>query len=131
MRAWLRNFLAISDMNRTDDNISGAVTQLLLKEPFYAHLLGNLSREISIRTPTIGLEKTHGGYNLIVNPEYFDQFLPTICHANCYTKALQACRERKEINGKLWGGIFAAFAIGCFLMTVHIVHILLLILPVF
>ena len=77
MRAWLRNFLAISDMNRTDDNISGAVTQLLLKEPFYAHLLGNLSREISNRTPTIGLEKTKGGYSLIVNPEYFDQVLTT------------------------------------------------------
>ena len=77
MRAWPRNFLAISDMNRTDDNISGAVTQLLLKEPFYAHLLGNLSREISNRTPTLGLEKTQGGYSLIVNPEYFDQVLTT------------------------------------------------------
>ena len=64
-------------MNRTDDNISGAVTQLLLKEPFYAHLLGNLSREISNRTPTIDLEKTQGGYSLIVNPEYFDQVLTT------------------------------------------------------
>ncbi len=64
-------------MNRTDDNISVAVTQLLLKEPFYAHLLGNLSREISNRTPTIGLEKTQGGYSLIVNPEYFDQVLTT------------------------------------------------------
>jgi len=62
-------------VNRTDDNISGAITQLLLKEPFFAHLLGNLSREISDRTPTIGLEKTHGGYNLVVNPEYFDQVL--------------------------------------------------------
>jgi len=77
MRTWPKNFLAISDMNRTDDNISGAVTQLLLKEPFYAHLLGNLSREISIRTPTIGLEKTQSGYSLIVNPEYFDQVLTT------------------------------------------------------
>ena len=62
-------------MNQTGDNISGAITQLLLKEPFFAHLLGNLSREISDRTSTIGLEKTHGGYNLIVNPEYFDQVL--------------------------------------------------------
>ena len=77
MRGWPRNFLAISDMNRTDDNISGAVTQLLLKEPFYAHLLGNLSREISNRTPTVALEKTQGGYSLIVNPEYFDQVLST------------------------------------------------------
>ena len=36
-----------------------------------------------------------------------------------FVSVVQACRERKEINGKLWGGIFAAFAIGCFLMTVH------------
>ena len=77
MKAWPRSFLAISDMHQTDDNISGAVTQLLLKEPFYAHLLGNLSREISNRTPTLGLEKTQGGYSLIVNPEYFDQVLTT------------------------------------------------------
>jgi predicted metal-dependent peptidase len=69
--------LAISDMSQTDDNISGAVTQLLLKEPFFAHLLGNLSREISNRTPTVALEKTQGGYSLIVNPEYFDQVLTT------------------------------------------------------
>ena len=64
-------------MNPTDDNISRAVTQLLLKEPFFAHLLVNLSREVSDRTQTIGLEKTQGGYNLIVNPEYFDQVLTT------------------------------------------------------
>lgn len=64
-------------MNPTDDNISRAVTQLLLKEPFFAHLLVNLSREVSDRTETIGLEKTQGGYNLIVNPEYFDQVLTT------------------------------------------------------
>ena len=36
-----------------------------------------------------------------------------------FVSVVQACREREEINGKLWGGIFAAFAIGCFLMTVH------------
>jgi len=36
-----------------------------------------------------------------------------------FGSVVQACREREEINGKLWGGIFAAFAIGCFLMTVH------------
>jgi predicted metal-dependent peptidase len=77
MKAWPRSFLAISDMHQTDDNISGAVTQLLLKEPFFAHLLGNLSREISNRTPTVALEKTQGGYSLIVNPEYFDQVLTT------------------------------------------------------
>ena len=36
-----------------------------------------------------------------------------------FGNVVQTCREKKEINGKLWGGIFAAFAIGCFLMTVH------------
>ncbi len=36
-----------------------------------------------------------------------------------FGNVVQSCREREEINASLWGGIFGAFAIGCFLMTVH------------
>jgi hypothetical protein len=36
-----------------------------------------------------------------------------------FGNVIQNCREREGINTKLWGGIFGAFAIGCFLMTVH------------
>jgi hypothetical protein len=36
-----------------------------------------------------------------------------------FGNVIQNCREREGINTNLWGGIFGAFAIGCFLMTVH------------
>jgi hypothetical protein len=36
-----------------------------------------------------------------------------------FANVVQACREREELNGKLWGGVFGAFAIGCFMMTSH------------
>lgn len=36
-----------------------------------------------------------------------------------FGNVVQACREREELNSKLWGGIFGAYAIVCFLMTVH------------
>lgn len=36
-----------------------------------------------------------------------------------FGNVIQNCREREGVNTKLWGGIFGAFAIGCFLMTVH------------
>ena len=36
-----------------------------------------------------------------------------------FGNVIQNCREREGLNTKFWGGIFGAFAIGCFLMTVH------------
>ena len=36
-----------------------------------------------------------------------------------FASVIQNCREREGINGKLWGGIFGAFAIVCLLMTIH------------
>ncbi|MDE1045372.1 MAG: cytochrome C [Nitrospinaceae bacterium] len=36
-----------------------------------------------------------------------------------FGNVIQNCREREGLNIKFWGGIFGAFAIGCFLMTVH------------
>ena len=36
-----------------------------------------------------------------------------------FGNVIQVCREREGINTTLWGGIFGAFAISCFLMTVH------------
>ena len=36
-----------------------------------------------------------------------------------FGNVIQNCREREGMNSSLWGGIFGAFAIGCFLMTVH------------
>ena len=36
-----------------------------------------------------------------------------------FGNVIQNCKEREGLNTKFWGGIFGAFAIGCFLMTVH------------
>ena len=36
-----------------------------------------------------------------------------------FGNVIQNCREREGLNIKFWGGIFGAFAICCFLMTVH------------
>ena len=36
-----------------------------------------------------------------------------------FGNVIQNCREREGLNTKFWGGIFGAFAITCFLMTVH------------
>lgn len=36
-----------------------------------------------------------------------------------FGNVVQVCREREGVNASLWGGIFGAFAIACFLMTVH------------
>ena len=67
--------MAHCNVTRIDELIEQAVTQLLLKEPFFAHLIVHLSREVSNRTETIALEKTNEGYNLIVNRAYFEETL--------------------------------------------------------
>lgn len=36
-----------------------------------------------------------------------------------FGNVIQSCREREGVNITLWGGIFGAFAVSCFLMTVH------------
>ena len=36
-----------------------------------------------------------------------------------FGNVVQECREREGSNGKLWGGVFGAFAVTCFMMTVH------------
>lgn len=67
--------MAHCNVIRIDELIEQAVTQLLLKEPFFAHLIVHLSREVSNRTETIALEKNNEGYNLIVNRAYFQETL--------------------------------------------------------
>lgn len=44
---------------------------LLLKEPFYGHLLGGVIRRIGTETPTSAVALTPRGPELIVNPEFF------------------------------------------------------------
>lgn len=54
-----------------DDEISRASFDLLLKEPFYAHVLAGMPRVISEDLETIGLKWNGQQVQLTVNPEWF------------------------------------------------------------
>ena len=51
--------------------ISRTVIGLLNDEPFFAHLLGSIPREISDRTQTVGLELNSFGPRLLINEQYY------------------------------------------------------------
>lgn len=53
------------------ESISRSIIGLLLKEPFFAHLLGSIPRVVSDRTGTIGLEIQPLCPRLLVNETYF------------------------------------------------------------
>ena len=54
-----------------DDEISRASFELLLKEPFYAHVLSGMPRIVSQDVETIGLKWNGQQVVLQVNPEWF------------------------------------------------------------
>ena len=58
-----------------DDEISRASFDLLLKEPFYAHVLAGIPRVISQDLETIGLKWNGRQVQLTVNPEWFSNEL--------------------------------------------------------
>ncbi|MEO2020705.1 MAG: hypothetical protein ABGX05_02685, partial [Pirellulaceae bacterium] len=51
--------------------ISRTIIGLLIDEPFFAHLLGSIPREVSDRTERVGLELNSFGPRLLINKEYF------------------------------------------------------------
>lgn len=53
------------------DEVSRGIVALLLKEPFYGHLLGGVVRRVDDRVPTAAVSLTPTGLHLIVNPEFF------------------------------------------------------------
>lgn len=55
----------------THDVISHAALQLLLKEPFYAHLLASMPREVGERVETAAVAWDGSQVRLIVNPRFF------------------------------------------------------------
>jgi len=62
--------LHLSDQ-QIDDEISRASFELLLKEPFYAHVLAGMPRVVSEDVETIGLKWNGQQVVLNVNPEWF------------------------------------------------------------
>jgi len=53
------------------DEVSRGIVALLLKEPFYGHLLSGVVRRIDNKVGTAAVSLTPSGLHLIVNPEFF------------------------------------------------------------
>jgi predicted metal-dependent peptidase len=59
------------------EELGRCVIQLLLKEPFYAHVLSGLVRCAEDGFPTAGVGLREGRLELIINPGFFLEFLTT------------------------------------------------------
>lgn len=53
------------------DEVSRSIVALLLKEPFYGHLLSGVVRRIDDKVPTAAVSLTPNGLHLIVNADFF------------------------------------------------------------
>lgn len=53
------------------DEVSRGIVALLLKEPFYGHLLSGVVRRIDATVDTAAVSLTPSGLHLIVNPQFF------------------------------------------------------------
>ena len=60
-----------------NDEVSRCIIQLLLKEPFYAHLLSGIVRTISDDTQTAAVGIKNGKVNLFINENFFLKELTT------------------------------------------------------
>lgn len=58
-----------------DDEISKAAFSLLLKEPFYAHVLAGMPREVTERVRTAAVAWNGQQVRLLVNPDFFQKSL--------------------------------------------------------
>jgi len=56
---------------KAQEELSRSIIQLLLKEPFFGHLLGGVVRTASTATPTAAVALTSQGLQLRVNPDFF------------------------------------------------------------
>ena len=57
--------------SQVDDEVSRAAFSLLLKEPFYAHVLAGMPREVTERVATAAVSWNGQQVKLLVNPEFF------------------------------------------------------------
>jgi predicted metal-dependent peptidase len=65
------------DVAKATHELGRTIVTLLLKEPFYGHLLGGLVRRVSEDVPTAAVALTSRGPELIVNPLFFIKELNT------------------------------------------------------
>jgi len=58
-------------MNNIHEEISRCIIKLLMKEPFFAHLLSGVVRTISDKIPTAAVGMRGGNVNLYINQQFF------------------------------------------------------------
>ena len=86
--------------------VSRTIIGLLIDEPFFAHLLGSIPREVTDRTETVGLELNSFGPRLLINEEYFLKTLRSEKQRTAVIKhealhvAFSHCCRRSEKNIK-------------------------------
>ena len=66
----------MSSLN-VEDELSRCIIQLLLKEPFYAHFLSGIVRNITDEIPTAAVGVKNGRMNLFINEDFFLNELKT------------------------------------------------------
>lgn len=59
------------DQGRVESELSRAIHRLLVKEPFFGHLLMGVARTIGDETPSAAVSARGGQLRLLVNPEFF------------------------------------------------------------
>jgi len=65
-------------MNNIHEEISRCIIKLLMKEPFFAHLLSGVVRTISDKIPTAAVGMRGGNVNLYINQQFFLNDLATM-----------------------------------------------------
>ena len=65
-------------MQNINDELSRCIIKLLIKEPFFAHLLSGVVRTISDEIPTAAVGMRGGNVNLYINQKFFMNDLATI-----------------------------------------------------
>jgi len=64
-----------TQLKAVEDEISKSIISLLIDEPFYAHILGGVSRKITDEIPTAAVGLTGSTITLFVNPVFFSETL--------------------------------------------------------
>ena len=64
-------------MSKINDEVSKCIIQMLMKEPFFAHLLSSVIRNVSKKIPTAAVGVRDGKVNLFINENFFLNELKT------------------------------------------------------
>lgn len=108
---------------KCDDEISRCVVQMLLKEPFFGHLLSGVVRVFSDDVPTVGVGLRDGYPYMIINPAFFLLSLKTPSERIAVVKhetlhlALKHVRRGRLLSDHWLGNIAADLVVNQFIGT--------------